>query len=75
MGERCAWINDPEIGMWFSPACMGGAVYGEGQCTCAAPEATPSEQIENLERMVAELKARFLATPPETTRQGEGRDG
>lgn len=37
MGERCAWVNDPRIGAWFNPQCMGGAVYGEDQCTCPMP--------------------------------------
>lgn len=58
---RCHWVNDPEIGRWHYPGCIGGAVYGPSGCTCGASarketaEARISKLEEKLERIEALL--------------------
>lgn len=63
MTRRCGWLNDPEIGRWFLPGCMGGAVYGESQCTCGARRTRQDsmddlrDRLDALEDEVERLKA------------------
>jgi hypothetical protein len=74
MADRCAWFTDPKIGRWFSPQCMGGAVYGEHRCTCPTSRRSLTDRVAELECTVAELKT-LLASSPEVTRQGENTGG
>lgn len=57
MAEVCTWKRDHKIGRYFVPGCMGGAVYGEGGCTCDRKKNTTAERIAQLERRVEDLTA------------------
>lgn len=56
---RCHWEHDPEIGRWFYPGCMGGAVYGPRHCTCG-----PKPRRRDLEQRVAILETELKKLKP-----------
>lgn len=65
MSDRCSWQHDPQIGRWFLPGCMGGAVYGESQCTCPKPGPKElDERLDALTDLVAELSRKIDRLAP-----------
>lgn len=59
MGDRCRWRYDREVGRYWLPGCMGGAVYGESGCTCPTgpSRAELEDRVEKLEAEVTQLRA------------------
>lgn len=61
MSDQCRWERDEEIGRFFLPGCMGGAVYGPERCTCPKPVRAKKvalaleERVERLEALVDQL--------------------
>ena len=56
MSARCSWKSDPEVGRYYLPECMGGAVYGPHGCTC--DRRVRIESIEDrLDRLQASVDA------------------
>jgi hypothetical protein len=52
---RCRWINDPEIGWWHMPECMGTVHDPEGFCCC--PDDPNDQSVEaRLERIERRLE-------------------
>lgn len=63
--SRCQFKNDPEIGRYHLPGCIGGAVYGPNGCTCGPMDRAPKESslIKDLERRIAALEALSAIQP------------
>jgi hypothetical protein len=57
--SRCQWLTDPEIGRWFLPGCMGGAVYGESQCTCGPPAGEPDGDEPTIEDRLTAIETQL----------------
>jgi hypothetical protein len=67
MSNQCQWIDDPKIGPWFLPGCMGGAI-DEAYCTCEDGVRT----IEEYHRLQAlEAKVDRLASMVERLLEGQ----
>lgn len=68
--DACHWRTDAKIGRYFVPGCMGGAVYGEGRCTCQHRRASTAGRLAALEDQVESLTARLEAALAPNTTEG-----